>query len=233
MATIEEVTYDKIWDRSLVEKSDFSCTRINEAMSLLDKGNKLLDVGCGEGTFIDLAKGKFDHVYGIDLSIKALKKAYNKDFRVIKNNLNNDGISFQNDTFDTVTCLDVIEHVFDPVWLLSEINRVLKKGGGLILTTPNVRFIEFVSQILLKGKFPKTSDDTDTYNGGHINFFTFRDIRNLLKNTGFNLLHERGIAYRPYRSFKTIIFKYVMQFLESELEKEFFYKGIAVKAQKQ
>jgi hypothetical protein len=85
----------------------------------------------------------------------------------------------------------------------------------------------------LKGQFPKTSDDPDTYNGGHINYFTFRDIRNLLKNSGFNLLHERGIAYRPYRSFKIIIFRFVMQLLESEIEKEFFYKGIAVKAQKQ
>jgi 2-polyprenyl-3-methyl-5-hydroxy-6-metoxy-1,4-benzoquinol methylase len=129
MATIEEVISDKIWDRTLAEKSEFSCTRITEAISLLDKGNKLLDVGCGEGTFMDLAQGKFDHVFGIDLSLKALKKARSKDFRVIKNNLNNEGISFQNDTFDTVTCLDVIEHVFDPVRLLFEINRVLKKGG--------------------------------------------------------------------------------------------------------
>jgi methionine biosynthesis protein MetW len=232
MATIEEVTYDKIWNRSLAEKSDFSCDRINEAIRLLDKGNRLLDVGCGEGTFIDLAKGRFDHVFGIDLSLKALKESYSKNFRVIKNNLNNEGISFQNETFDTATCLDVIEHVFDPVYLLSELNRVLKEKGILILTTPNVRFIDHVSEILIQGKFPKTSDDPDVYNGGHVNYFTFLDIRNLLNNSGFKVLSEKGVAHRPYRSLKTIIFRYLLRFYETEVEKEFFYKGIAIKAQK-
>ena len=194
MATIEEITYKKIWDRTLLEKYDFSCTRIEEAIDLLDKGNILLDIGCGEGTFAELAQKKFIYVYGMDLCFKALKSAYNKNIQVVKGNLNKEGISFQNGSFDAVTCLDVIEHVFDPVALLIEINRVLKKNGILILTTPNVRFIDYVSSILLKGKFSKTSDDPDTYNGGHINYFTFSDIRNLLKNSVFNLLIERVIA---------------------------------------
>jgi methionine biosynthesis protein MetW len=192
----------------------------------------LLDVGCGEGTFAKLAKNKFDHLYGIDLCFRALKSANNKNLQVVKGNLNKEGISFQNDTFDAVTCLDVIEHVFDPVALLSEINRVLRKNGVLILTTPNVRFIECVSLLLLKGQFPKTSNDHDTYNGGHINYFTFRDLRNLLKKSGFKLLHERGIAYRPYRSVKTIIFRYLMRLWETQVEKEFFCKGIIIKAEK-
>ena len=233
MATIEEIIYKKIWDRTLSEKSDFFCTRIEEAINFLDKGNMLLDVGCGEGTFAKLAAKNYNHIYGIDLCFRALTSANNKSIQVIKGNLNKEGISFQDGSFDAVTCLDVIEHVFDPVALLLEINRVLKKNGVLILTTPNVRFIEFVSSILLKGQFPKTSNDPDTYNGGHINYFTFSDIRSLLKSSGFNLMRERGIAYRPYRSLKTIIFRYVMRFWESEFEKEFFCKGIAVKAQKQ
>jgi methionine biosynthesis protein MetW len=232
MATIEELIYDKIWDRTLVEKSDFSCTRIEEAINLLGKGNMLLDVGCGEGTFAKLAQKKIDHIYGIDLCFRALKRTNSMNFQVVKGNLNKEGISFQSDTFDAVTCLDVIEHVFDPVALLSEINRVLKENGILILTTPNVRFIDHISQILMKGKFPKTSDDPDTYNGGHVNYFTFRDIRGLLKHSGFNLLIEKGIAYRPYRTVKTFIFRQVIQFWEPELKKEFFCKGIAVKAKK-
>lgn len=81
-------------------------------------------------------------------------------------------------------------------------------------------------------KFPKISDDPDTYNGGHINYFTFGDLRNLLKKSGLKLLYEEGIAYRSYRSIKTIIFRYLMRLWETEIEKEFFCKGIVIKAEK-
>lgn len=232
MTTFEEIFCDRIWNKNLLEKSNFKCSRINEAIKMLNNGNRLLDVGCGEGTFLNLAKKNYNYVFGIDLSIEALKSACRKNFTVIKNNINNEGIPFHKETFDAVTCLDVIEHIYDPVWLLSEIYRVLKRNGLVILSTPNVRFIEFVSKILLKGRFPKTSDDLHTYNGGHINYFTFRDIKNLLSNVGFKILEDKGIAYRPYRTFKIRIFRAVMKLWEKEIEKEFFSKGIIVKAQK-
>ena len=232
MSTIEEAIYEKIWDRTLSEKTDFSCTRIEEAINLLRQGHKLLDVGCGEGTFASLAKEKFCYLYGIDLCLKALKESHKKKLDVVKGNLNNDGLSFLDSIFDAVTCLDVIEHIYDPVALLNEINRVLKTNGVLIITTPNVRFIEYLSSILFKGEFSKTSDDSDTYNGGHINYFTFSDLRELLKDTGFKLIYEKGIAYRPYKTIKTIVFRRLVRLWETEVEKEFFCKGIIVKAVK-
>jgi methionine biosynthesis protein MetW len=232
MTSVEEVIYEKIWDRTLLEESKFYFSRTEEAINLLDEGNKILDVGCGEGTFATSARKNFDYVCGIDLSLKALQKAKDKKLEVIKVNLNREHFCFKNETFDAAVCLDVVEHVFDPVALLSEINRVLKKDGVLILTTPNVRFIEYVSSMLLKGKFSSTSDDKDTYNGGHLNYFTFRDLRALLNQSGFRVLHEKGIALRSYKSFKTILFRRLIRLWEREVEKEFFCKGIIVKATK-
>ena len=206
MGTFEEKLYEKIWRRSLADKSDFSCSRIEEAVNLLGKGNRLLDIGCGEGTFAVLAKEKFKHVFGIDFSIKALRKANIRNITVIKNNLNKVGISFQSDTFDMVTCLDVIEHVFEPEKLIQEAFRVLKNDGILILTTPNIRFVDHIRSLLFFGRFPQTSNDQCGYDGGHIHYFTFTDVKKLLLKAGFHIVKERGYDKKKLLITKDIFF---------------------------
>jgi 2-polyprenyl-3-methyl-5-hydroxy-6-metoxy-1,4-benzoquinol methylase len=53
-------------------------------------------------------------------------------------------------SFDTVLCCELIEHLFaDPMHMMSEINRILKPGGHLVLTTPNIGSLRSVSAILL------------------------------------------------------------------------------------
>jgi len=232
MKILEDKIYDQTWRRYLAKPGKFSCSRVEEALKLFEQGNMLLDVGCGEGTLGLLAQKKVRRVFGIDFSQIALWRAKSKNNQVVKSNIGKEGLPFKSCTFDIVTCLDVIEHVFDPAGLLCEIRRVLKENGILILTTPNIRFIEHLSQLLLKGKFPKTSDDFESYNGGHIQYFTFSDIDGILRQNKFIPLIEKGIAYRPYRSLKVFIFRNLMRFFEKDVKKEFFCKGIAVKAQK-
>ncbi|MCJ7660959.1 MAG: class I SAM-dependent methyltransferase, partial [Anaerolineales bacterium] len=99
---------------------------------------KALDIGFGDGFFsrqIQEASGA--RVCGLDISFEATEKARNKGVDARQCDLN-EGICFEEESFDLVFCGEVIEHVFDPDLLLDEIWRVLVPGGNLILSTPNM-----------------------------------------------------------------------------------------------
>jgi len=81
--------------------------------------------------------------------------------------------------------MDVTEHVFDPLFFLREIHRVIKSGGELILSTPNMLNEDLLKSFVRNRRFPKTSGDSFPYDGGHIHFFTYQDIFDLLKFVGF------------------------------------------------
>lgn len=97
---------------------------------------KWLDIGCGLGYFVKEAVEEGVDCYGIDISEYAVKNAIIKD-RIKLGSITN--IPFGDETFDVVSAFDVIEHIHpkDTEKAFSEIYRVLKKGGYLIMTTPN------------------------------------------------------------------------------------------------
>lgn len=97
---------------------------------------KTLDMGCGDGNVSKLYLSK-SAVYGIDISKSALKYAKNNGIKAKYCDLNNNKIPFPSGFFDNVIMTDVIEHLIDPLGLLIEAKRVLKKGGKLIITVPN------------------------------------------------------------------------------------------------
>ena len=122
---------DKLWwylgmaaiNKSLIEKY------------LPKKGNlKILDAGCGPGAMLPLLQ-EFGDVIGVDLSDNALKYA-KKRGNVQKGDITE--LKFKNNTFDLVVCMDVMYHtwVADENAALKEFNRVLKKGGVLLVREP-------------------------------------------------------------------------------------------------
>lgn len=101
---------------------------------------KLLDVGCGDGTVSVMLKHVTGakEVYGIEISSEAAKLAEEKGVKVIVLDLERQGIPLPNDTFDLIYCGDIIEHIFEPLDLLKNLWRVLRKDGTCIITTPNL-----------------------------------------------------------------------------------------------
>lgn len=73
----EEELYEKIWNTKIgnQEMEDFINSREFNALQYIDKGERILDVGCGEGELACLAKNNYKEIYGVDISEKALKKA--------------------------------------------------------------------------------------------------------------------------------------------------------------
>ena len=91
----------------------------------------IIEIGCGDGYFTFMAKNKFKECYGVDISslrleqaIKHLKKKPDtKNIHFYKCDVDK-GLPFKDSFFDTVCCIAILEHVFNPPKVIEEINRV-------------------------------------------------------------------------------------------------------------
>jgi SAM-dependent methyltransferase len=96
-----------------------------------------LDFGCHKGAFLSALKSKgIGRLVGVDVSEKGK-------------------LPFDEGSFDSATVLDVLEHVYDQVELLVELNRVLKDGGRLVVTVPGRHLFSFLDIGNYKFRFPR------------------------------------------------------------------------------
>jgi SAM-dependent methyltransferase len=94
---------------------------------------RILDAGCGSGSVLDRL-ADFGKVTGADISPASVAATRARGHDVHQASL--DRLPFENDSFDLVTCLDVLEHTSDDVAALRELRRVIRPGGHLLLTVP-------------------------------------------------------------------------------------------------
>lgn len=183
--------------------------RVPRSSELVPKSNKLLDVGCSNGLIKFFIQNRVKKIYGIDNDKKALIKAKRKGLIVRKVNLEKDIIPYPSNYFDVVTCLDVVEHIRDPDLLIKKIYKVTKKNGLLIISTPNIRFTDHLIKLIVKGTFPKTSMDKGFNDEGHVHFFTYSDLINLLKRNRFKVTGVHGIINKIERGWKGKVFEFL------------------------
>jgi len=128
-----------------------------------------------------------------------------------------DPFPYDNEYFSTVLCCELIEHLFhDPMHLMSEVNRILKPGGHLVLTTPNIVGLRAVAAIL-EGYHPgffhayiRPSADGEMA-ARHNREYAPREIHKLLENSGFAVARlETG----PFREEPTAEYAWVVDLLE-------------------
>jgi len=116
--------------------------RYRVVLKRLNNSEKILDIGCGDGYLMNLMGSIGNIVVGIDSEFNGVKNASKKLFKykncfVVQANCYK--LPFDNASFDSVVLADVIEHLQKPEYCISEIRRVLKVNGILILTTPKFR----------------------------------------------------------------------------------------------
>ena len=103
--------------------------------STLGRKGKLLDVGSATGYFMNIARGCGWEVHGVEISEHAASLGRAKGLDVKTGILEN--LNLRGESFDAITLFDVVEHLRDPKSTLKEVNRLLKKGGIIVVTTPD------------------------------------------------------------------------------------------------
>ncbi len=196
---------NETWKPFLLRPNAISTNRYDDIARLLfcESGERLLEVGCGAGQLlIALAESgvKFNKFTGFDLSDvrigkaqKALENHPNLVGRINFSVGNADAsLPYENDSFDTVICCAVLEHVVDIFGLMREMGRICRFGGSLLLTVPNLCYIKHIRD-LCTGRLPLTGIDTrdmaswehEGWDGGHLHYFSPSSLAALLKHTGF------------------------------------------------
>ena len=130
--------YDSYRNRVYLKKSIKKIEKILIKFNLLNK-ERILDLGVGTGSLLNYLIKNYNYktIYGIDISEEMIKISRKKIQNGILKVSSAEEIPFDENFFDLLICIDVLEHVKDPIKVIQEITRVLKNGGIAILSTPN------------------------------------------------------------------------------------------------
>jgi len=163
---------------------------LNKIFSLKPPPAKLLEIGCARGVFLDLARKKDYHVKGIDMSQYAVDYAREK-FQLDVEKKSIDEIHRDEEKYDIIVAIDVIEHLSSPLDLIERARAMLNPSGLLFLGTPNSQsFIGWISEKL--GVFSKGKQYYPAfrfYGRGfeHLNIFNPVNMKRILEKFSFEL----------------------------------------------
>jgi len=146
----------------------------------------LLDVGCGAGDLLEaFSFYRQDlNLTGIDLSHKSIALAKKRSLKARFLVGDAQALPFKDDSFDIVTCFDVIEHVERPEAVLGEIGRILKSSGIFQAFIPTEMNRLSLEGLLLKGGWK----GKEIY-AGHPHHFSLAEVKKMLKKNGFKIIN--------------------------------------------
>ncbi len=169
----------------------FRKKRANKVAKLANTKGKVLDIGCGNGQFLEQVSQFGDiEIFGTEMQGSSAQRASK-----IKNiNLKTGELSandYSENTFDVITLFHVFEHLINPQEYLEIIDNILKKNGHLIMSFPN---IDSWQARFFKGKWLHLDPPR------HLHFFTPKDFKKLIISRGYELIEENhfSVEQNPY-----------------------------------
>jgi SAM-dependent methyltransferase len=188
--------YDKYWDREndatwTPKVSPWPDVRFQNAFGGLCNLNRVLDVGCGDGTtYQSQLRDVVRELWAIDASAGALKAVAARGVQTAICRIDSETFPLEDNYFDGASCIEVCEHLFDPLFAVREIYRVLKPGGQLVTSVPNFGYFADRLEALLRGRVRDCPfDRLNPWAGAHIRFFNLRSFKTLLMTAGFEIVN--------------------------------------------
>ena len=171
---------------------------INGLASL--SGKRVLDVGCGGGILADAMARKGADVLGIDLAEKSLKVAQLHALEaqtphIAYRNISAEALAAeQSDSFDVVTCMEMLEHVPDPASIVAACSALVKPGGWVFFSTINRNTRAYLMAVVgaeyVMGMLPRGTHD-------YAKFITPSELASFARQAGLVVDAMRGLDYNP------------------------------------
>lgn len=163
----------------------------------LPSGSTVLDLGCGNGSFLARFLSRGWTLHGTDFSPTGIEFA-RQNFPGIHFFLEDataSGAGQQVEPVDAIICAEVIEHVYDPRGLLRNAYSMLKPGGFLVITTP---YHGYLKNLALAATGRLDNHFTALWDHGHIKFWSRKTLTQVVTEAGFTKIEFRGCGRVPY-----------------------------------
>lgn len=206
---------NKIFYTNLKDNREDVSSHFQDKIEFLIKetgsGKKVLDVGCNDGYIGKILLNNNNDVYGMDIVKGKLLIAQKRGLKVKECDIEKEQFPYPENYFDVVILGDLIEHVFDTDALLVKCRKILKKGGKLMVTTPNVASLGRRIMLFFGiSPFLEFSANTSPIEGyppvGHIRYYTAKILRLQLKHNGFKDIKLQG------GTLDSLLFKFIYGF---------------------
>lgn len=163
-----------------------------------DEAEQILEIGCGAGAFGAALRERQRQVgrpplrmTGLELDPDAAAIARQTFDQVLAGDFYELAPTLAPDSFDCIVGNDVVEHLADPWRALVQLRQLLRPGGRLVLSLPNVRFWGVVKDLVWHGAWNYAEDGI--LDRTHLRFFTRSSIERLLRDTEFDAINVEGI----------------------------------------
>jgi SAM-dependent methyltransferase len=152
---------------------------VRRYLDALPAGQRVLDAGCGEGILVEEYAGRLD-ICGVDANYSSAHVTNGSVTR----------LPFADASFDRALCLDVLEHLSfeEQPRAYAELHRVLRGGGELLVSVPNLAHLQSRVQFLLRGRLIRTASEYK-----HPGDRPVAEYIQLAQHAGFTLVDRRGI----------------------------------------
>jgi 2-polyprenyl-3-methyl-5-hydroxy-6-metoxy-1,4-benzoquinol methylase len=175
---------------------------LKDLLAGADGPQVIVDVGCGDGVATGLIRRLGHTVVGIDWSMMALCAARQQGLLLIRGAIDAPGLPLGTGSVDVVVLSEVIEHLVDTDSAIDEIHRVLRPGGRLLVSTPNLAawynrgllalgIQPIFSEVSLRGVYGRPGSQV----AGHLHMFTKRALTEFLTARGFTCERVDGAPY--------------------------------------
>lgn len=163
----------------------------------MNSDDYILDIGSGSGEIAYSLKNRGLKLFCLDFAESALKIAQQEfKLNVVLHDLDRGYLPFRDDSFDAIWAGDIIEHLFDPIFVLNEVSRVLKKNGILLITIPNDLYISNRIKISF-GKSYQHSSYIKFSQYKHHTFFSHSLLEYMLQINNLKILRRINLCKLP------------------------------------
>ena len=168
-------------------------------LGMIGHAKRVIEFGCGTGHVTKVMHERGCRVTGLEIDPEAAQQAerYAERVLVVDLDLDDFAAKLSGEEFDVALFGDVLEHVRDPLALLRSARPLLRDGGYVVVSVPNIADID-VRLALLNGRFDY--GDWGLLDQTHLRFFTRESFERLVREAGFRMVELRRVIVPAFAS---------------------------------